>query len=81
MQIYLQILVPILRFHRRNYFWGPAGFYPWVLLFNILFRSLVSVVSNIDFESYADNNTSYVIGENTREVMKALENSFKELME
>ena len=31
-------------------------------------------MSNIDFTSYADDNTPYVIGENTKELIEALEN-------
>ena len=35
----------------------------------------------IDSGSYADDNTPYVIRENTTEVIEALESSFKELMQ
>ena len=35
----------------------------------------------MDSGSYADDNTPYVIRENTTEVIEALESSFKELMQ
>ena len=37
-------------------------------------------MSNINFASYADHDTPYLIGENTKEVIEALENSSKEIV-
>ena len=51
------------------------------ILFFIFICDLFSIVSNIDFAIYADNNTLYVVGENTKEVIETLENSSKELMQ
>ena len=53
-------------------------------LFNIFICDLISIVGNIDFARYADNTTPYLTGENTKEVIEALENSknsSKELMQ
>ena len=51
------------------------------ILFNIFICDLFSIVNIIDFASYAGDNTPYVIGENTKEVIAALENSSKELIQ
>ena len=59
----------------------PQDFVLESILFNAFICDLFSVVSNIDFESYADDNVLYVIRENTKEVIEALKNSFEELMQ
>ena len=40
-----------------------------LFLFNIVICDLFSVVSNIDFASYVDDNTLYATRENTKEVI------------
>ena len=51
------------------------------LLFNIFVSNLFSVLSDVEFASYADDNTPYVVKNNIRSVIKSLENTSVELFE
>ena len=49
------------------------------ILFNIFLSDLFLVVQNVDFASYADDNTIYDAGDNIDEVMFSLQESSKKL--
>ena len=51
----------------------PQGSILGLILLEIFFYDLFSVVSNFYFASYTDDNTPNVIGENTKEVTEAPE--------
>ena len=50
-------------------------------LLNIFVCDLFSVLSDVEFASYADDNTPYVVKNNIRSVIKSLENTSVELFE
>ena len=54
----------------------PQGSILRPLLFNILLCDLFYMMSDIDFASYADNNTPYVSTDTIDEVIKKLETAF-----
>ena len=51
------------------------------LLFNTFICDLFSVLSDVEFVSYADDNTPYVVTNKIRKVIKSLENTSVELLE
>ena len=51
------------------------------LSFNILVSDLFSLLSDVAFASYADDNTPYVVKNNIRSFIKSLENTNVELFE
>ena len=51
------------------------------LLFNIFVSNLFSVLSDVEFASYADDNTPYVVKNNIRSIIKSLKNTGVELFE
>lgn len=57
----------------------PRGSILCPILFNIFLSDLFLVVQNIDFASYADDNTIYNTGENIDEVISSLQESSKKL--
>ena len=57
----------------------PQGFVLGPILFNIFLSDLFLILNNIDFTSYADDNTIYTTGENIDEVIFSLQESFKKL--
>ena len=50
-------------------------------LLNIFVYDLFSVLSDVEFASYADDNTTYVVKNNVRSVIKSLENTSVEFFE
>ena len=57
----------------------PQDFILGPLLFNIFVSDLFLVLSHVEFASYADDNTPYVVKYNIRSVIKSLENTSVEL--
>ena len=51
----------------------PQGSILGPLLFNIFLRDLFLIIDNIDFASYADDNTPYTTDENAEKVINKLE--------
>ena len=58
----------------------PQGSILGPILFNIFLSDLFLIVQNIDFASYADDNTIYNAGENIEEVILSLQESSKKLL-
>ena len=48
-------------------------------LFNIFICDLFSVMNNVNFASYADDNTLYVMGDGVIQVIKTLKEASNEL--
>ena len=51
------------------------------LLFNIFLADLLFILNDVDFASYADDNTPYVIADDINGVIKSLEKASKALFE
>ena len=62
-----------------NTFWGTSGSMLGPILFNIFLSDLFLVVQNVDFASYADDNTIYDTGDKIDEVIFSLQESSKKL--
>ena len=62
-----------------NNFSSTPGIYIDPILFNIFLSDLFLVVQNVDFASYAGNNTIYDAGDNIHEVIFFLQESSKKL--
>ena len=59
----------------------PQGSILGPLLFNIFLCDLFLIMDNIDFASYADDNTPYTTGDSIEEVIQKLENASKALFQ
>ena len=63
-----------------NTFWGhQQGSILGSISFNIFFSDFLLVVQNVDFGSYADDNTIYDAGDNIDEVLFSLQESSEKL--
>ena len=65
----------------RNIIGVPQSSILGPTLLNICVCDLFSMLSNIDFASYADGNTSYVVKDDIKEDMKSLESATVELVQ
>ena len=59
----------------------PQGSILGPLLFNIFLCDLFFVMNNVDFASYADDNTPYFIGKDLDDVISKLQNASKTLFQ
>ena len=59
----------------------PQGSILWPLLFNIFICDLFIIVDNIDFASFADDNTPYIAGNSPDDVLESLKNNSTKLFE
>ena len=62
-----------------NFAWATSGISFGPLLFNIFLCDLVFIMNDIDFASYADDNTPFIIGEDIGDVIIKLQNASKTL--
>ena len=63
----------------RNPFWCSPRFLLGPLLFNIFICNLFLIMNKVDFGSYADDNTPYVIGNGAKETINSLKEASDEL--
>ena len=55
-----------------NPFWCSAGFCLGAIFINIFLCDLFSVMSNVNFASYADDSAPYVIGDGVIQIIEFL---------
>ena len=60
---------------KKILFGVPQGSILGHLSFNIFLRDLFFIINEIDFASYADDNTPYVVGNNIEDVIIKLQNA------
>ena len=64
---------------RGNLFCFSAGFYvSWPLLFNIFMYDLFPIMNDVDFASYADDDTPYLIGDRVVQFIQSLKEASDE---
>ena len=59
----------------------PQGSILGAFLFNILLRDLFFIINDVDFTSYADDNTPFFIGNDLDEVIFKLQSASKTLFQ
>ena len=85
MQSYLSERKQRIKINQAYSFWEeilfgvPQGSILGTILFNIFLSDFFLVVQNVDFKSYADDNTIYDAGDNIDEVIFSLQESYKKL--
>ena len=80
-RIKINTQLSLSQFLGRNIIWRPTRFYPRSTFIQHFCFRFILVLSDVEFASYADDNTPYVVKNIIKSVIKSLENTSVELFE